>query len=342
MGRFCTAPLDVLKIRLQLQIHSLAADPTTPSPTITPKPLATGAGQGQGQGRESGLVDRRSTLRTFETIWRKEGITVPSLITYNFFFGGGRANGSVTDAYVLSVKAFWKGNIPAELLYVTYGAIQFSLYRQISRLLRPFQLPHELEAFVSGALAGSSATAITYPLDLLRTRFAAQGADRIYASLRSSIPDIYRQEGLKGFFQGVGAGVVQVFPYMGLFFSSYEALKLPLAELQLPLGSGDATAGVLASVFAKTGVFPLDVIRKRLQVQGPMRMRYLGGRIPVYGRGVLGTGVAIVSREGWRGLYGGLGVGLIKSAPASAITMWTYERVLNSFRGASLLEDKPV
>ena len=119
---------------------------------------------------------------------------------------------------------------------------------------------------------------------------------------------------------------------MGLFFSAYEALRLPLASLSLPLGSGDATAGVVASVLAKTGVFPLDLIRKRLQVQGPTRARYVGGTIPAYGEGVWKTGESIVAREGWKGLYRGLGVGLFKSAPASAITMWTYESILKIFK----------
>lgn len=169
---------------------------------------------------------------------------------------------------------------------------------------------------------------MTYPLDLLRTRFAAQGPIKVYASLRGGIRDIWREEGPKGFFQGLGAGVGQIVPYMGLFFSAYEALRSPLATLSLPFGSSDATAGVLASVMAKTGVFPLDLIRKRLQVQGPTRARYAGGAIPVYEKGLLRTGKSIMAREGWRGLYRGLGVGLVKSAPASAITMWTYERVL--------------
>ena len=183
-------------------------------------------------------------------------------------------------------------------------------------------------SFVSGAIAGAAATTITYPLDLLRTRFAAQGSDKVYASLRSGIREIARDEGLVGFFQGLGAGIGQILPYMGLFFSAYETLRPSLADLALPFGSGDATAGVLAGVFAKTGVFPVDLIRKRLQVQGPTRGRYAGGLIPVYSKSVWGTGRAIVIAEGWRGLYRGLGVGLAKSAPASAITMWTYERVL--------------
>jgi len=119
-----------------------------------------------------------------------------------------------------------------------------------------------------------------------------------------------------------------VVPYMGLFFSAYEALRPPLAALSLPFGSGDASAGVVASVLAKTGVFPLDLIRKRLQVQGPTRARYGGGKIPIYEKGIWRTGRSIVRQEGWKGLYRGLGVGLVKSAPASAVTMWTYERAL--------------
>ena len=226
------------------------------------------------------------------------------------------------------MKAFWKGNIPAELLYVSYGSIQFSTYRFSNQILQPLSLPNAVDSFISGALAGASATTVTYPLDLLRTRFAAQGSDKIYSNLRSSIRDIARDEGVKGFFRGLGAGVAQVVPYMGLFFCAYETLRPPLADLSLPFGSGDVAAGGLASLFAKTGVFPLDLIRKRLQVQGPSLRRYAGGRIPIYSKSILGTGKAILIKEGWRGLYRGLGVGLIKSAPASAITMWTYERAL--------------
>ncbi|MCJ1288311.1 mitochondrial thiamine pyrophosphate transporter [Xylographa opegraphella] len=189
-----------------------------------------------------------------------------------------------------------------------------------------------MTTFLAGAFAGAVATSATYPLDLLRTRFAAQGTSRIYASLLSSVRSIYVTEGVPGFFRGLGAGVAQIVPYMGLFFSTYETLRPLLVELDLPFGSGDATAGVLASVAAKTGVFPLDLIRKRIQVQGPPRECLAGGLIPLYGKGVLRVGKEIVGKEGWRGLYRGLAVGLIKAAPASAVTMWTYERVLKDLK----------
>lgn len=264
ISRFCTAPLDVLKIRLQLQ---------------------TGPPGRQGFGGNGSGSTRSGTVNTFKQILHDEGVT-----------------------------AFWKGNVPAELLYVAYGAVQFSTYRMTNNLLQSFSLPNSLDTFVSGASAGTVATSLTYPLDLLRTRFAAQGRDRVYINMRSSILDIARTEGFKGFFQGLSPAVGQVIPYMGLFFSIYEILRPPLAEVSLPFGSGDACAGILSGICAKLGVFPLDLIRKRLQVQGPMRTRYAEGSIPVY-KGAWTTGRVIVATEGWRGLYRGLGISLFKSAP---------------------------
>ena len=200
-------------------------------------------------------------------------------------------------------------------------------------------LPSTAESFLSGAVAGGVATTVTYPLDLLRTRFAAQGTRRVYTSLLASVRDIWRHEGGRGYFQGLGAGVGQVVPYMGLFFASYEGLRAPMSTLPLPFGTADATAGVLASLISKTGVFPLDVIRKRLQVQGPTRARYVHTNIPLY-KGVFNTLAAIMRQEGWRGLYRGLTVSLLKAAPASAVTMWTYERVLGMLVKRGWAEDR--
>lgn len=193
----------------------------------------------------------------------------------------------------------------------------------------PVRLPNAAESFISGATAGAVATAATYPLDLLRTRFAAQGTDRIYAGILGSLRDIRKFEGMRGYFRGCSAAVGQIVPYMGLFFTSYEFLHQHLGGKMLPFSSGDALAGVMASVFSKTVVFPLDLVRKRLQVQGPTRARYVHTNIPEY-NGVFRSLLQIHAKEGYRGLYRGLTVSLLKSAPASAITMYVYERTLHA------------
>lgn len=170
---------------------------------------------------------------------------------------------------------------------------------------------------------------MTYPLDLLRTRFAAQGRRKVYTSFFGAVRDIRRDEGFKGFFRGLGPGLAQIVPFMGIFFVTYEKLRLSLAGLNMPWGSGDATAGVIGSVIAKTTVFPLDLVRKRIQVQGPTRHRYVYGNIPEY-KGAIKALSTIVRAEGFRGLFKGLPISLIKSAPSSAVTVWTYERALDT------------
>ncbi|OTB14447.1 hypothetical protein K445DRAFT_319264 [Daldinia sp. EC12] len=286
ISRFVVAPLDVVKIRLQLQSHSLS-DPRTHL-DLRGSPIYKG------------------TIGTFRHIVANEGVT-----------------------------ALWKGNVPAELMYVAYASVQFTTYRSTTQLLRALsgdhsrRLPQSVESFVAGAAAGAAATAATYPLDLLRTRFAAQGNDRVYASLRRAVSDIARDEGVPGFFRGLTPALAQIVPFMGLFFAVYEGARLPLGRVEaLPWGTGDATAGVIASVVAKTGVFPLDLVRKRIQVQGPTRNRYVHKNIPEYA-GTVSTIRRILKQEGVRGLYRGLTVSLLKAAPASAVTMWTYERTLN-------------
>ena len=252
----------------------------------------------------------KGTLSTLRAIVRQEGIT-----------------------------GLWKGNLPAGILYVCFGGIQFTTYRGLAELQAglPRRLPPAVESFVSGASAGAVATAVTYPLDLLRTRFAAQGNEKVYTSLFASIRDIARHEGSRGFFQGLSASVGQIIPYMGLFFASYESLRLLVGSLELPFGSGDATAGILASTLSKTGVFPLDLARKRLQVQGPTRTRYIHRNIPEY-RGVFHTLQTVMKKEGFRGMYRGLTVSLVKAAPASAVTMWTYERALQFLMREKIFE----
>ncbi|KAL3306434.1 Mitochondrial thiamine pyrophosphate carrier 1 [Colletotrichum asianum] len=280
-ARFVIAPLDVVKIRLQLQSHSLS------------DPLSVQTARG-------GPV-YKGTLNTMKLIIANEGVT-----------------------------GLWKGNVPAELMYVCYSAVQFTTYRTTAQLLQSIsdnRLPNAAQSFIAGATAGAAATTATYPLDLLRTRFAAQGNERVYTGLRHAVTDIYRDEGPRGFFRGLGPGVAQIVPYMGIFFALYEGLRLPLGDLHLPWGGGDATAGVMASVMSKTAVFPLDLVRKRIQVQGPTRSRYVHKNIPEY-PGAVRAMRMIFASEGTRGLYRGLTVSLIKAAPGSAVTVWTYERVL--------------
>lgn len=187
-------------------------------------------------------------------------------------------------------------------------------------------LPPDLDAFVAGAGAGASATVLTYPLDLLRTRFAARQSRQVITSLPKDIRAIYLVDGISGFFRGLRVSLWQIVPHMGLFFSTYEALQPFFKDGSLPFGVNDAAKGAVAGVVAKTGVFPLDLMKKRLQIAGESTSR--NGSLHATSANALKLAKDILAREGPRGLYHGLTVSLLKSAPTSAITMWTFERTM--------------
>jgi solute carrier family 25 thiamine pyrophosphate transporter 19 len=88
----------------------------------------------------------------------------------------------------------------------------------------------------------------------------------------------------------------------------------------------DMICGSLAGVISKTGVFPLDVVRKRLQVQGPHRLDYILSTIPCYSKNsVVDCIQKIVRTEGFWALYKGLAPGLLKAGPAGAVNFLVFE-----------------
>ncbi|KAK9237613.1 mitochondrial carrier domain-containing protein [Lipomyces kononenkoae] len=295
-SRFFVSPLDVVKIRQQLQTTSFRSRDGAVGTTIRTAPVY------------------RGMISSMMQIYKDEGIT-----------------------------GLWKGNLPAEILYLLYGAIQFTTFHESNLLLNAYASEYMLpglQQFITGAASGAAATIATYPLDLLRTRFAAQGnnSQRVYRSLRHSIGQIYTDEGIAGFFRGLRPAVSQIVPYTGLFFVSYTSLKTLVATLSEnfdslnTFGSDEAIAGMIAGTISKTAVFPLDVIRKRMQVQGPTLNRYVLQDIPMYPTNIFGCAKMIFVTEGLRGLYRGLWVSLLKAAPSSAITMWTFENSVRALR----------
>ncbi|ORE12582.1 mitochondrial carrier [Rhizopus microsporus] len=279
--RFAISPLDVIKIRLQIQ-----SSPAR-SPMI------------QHNAKYSGI------LSTFKTIIKEEGI-----------------------------RGLFKGNVAAEYLYLAYGISQFYAYYHMDAFME--KLTPSLKPFVSGMVAGSFATATTYPFDLLRTRFAVQGTNKasVYNSILHAISDIYGKEGIKGFYRGLGSSITQIMPYMGLMFFSYEGL-CSLTQTLKEKGvisdkhnkTNDMICGSLAGIISKTGVFPLDVVRKRLQVQGPHISKYVIASIPIYSQQISAFSCmrTIIQTEGYRALYKGLTPGLLKAGPSGAVYFLVFE-----------------
>ena len=102
------------------------------------------------------------------------------------------------------------------------------LYKEHAARARAHKFWH---GAASGALAGATAALLTYPLDLARSRMAGllkqRGDFNRYhrAGLSGTLAIIRREEGLRGLFAGLSPTLLGAFPYEGLKFGTYDALK---------------------------------------------------------------------------------------------------------------------
>eukprot|EP00897_Mesotaenium_endlicherianum_P004328 jgi/Mesen1/3923/ME000209S02935 len=236
--------------------------------------------------------------------------------------------------------AFWKGNAVTIVHRLPYSAINFfsyEKYKSTLTMLAGIDPEHEsLSAgmgtkLVAGGGAGCTAASLTYPLDLVRTRLAAQRSSRYYRGIFGTLSTIARDEGIRGLYKGMGATLLGVGPNIAINFCVYETLKSQwlLASPHMPAPLIILGCGSLAGICSSTATFPLDLVRRRMQLEGA------GGRPRVYTSGIAGTFMHIVRNEGWRALYRGIVPEYIKVVPGVSIAFMTYEAMKRYLRPAS-------
>ncbi|EQC34172.1 hypothetical protein SDRG_08380 [Saprolegnia diclina VS20] len=227
------------------------------------------------------------------------------------------------------VRTFWRGNVAATGLWVSYAAIQFACYQSLQNAI--VRHDHTLSWVWysgSGAIAGVVATVATYPLDLCRTVLASQGVPKVFPNMRSFASHMYATQGPRGFFQGLSPTVLQIAPYMGLSFGIYSTL----ADLSTTHPVLHAVGnGAIAGFVSKLIVYPLDTIKKRMQMQGIPRPAAYGAAIPRYASSWR-CGLDILRREGIAGLYKGTVPSLIKSGVTHSCTFTVYEATASALR----------
>ncbi|KAF8395175.1 hypothetical protein HHK36_019117 [Tetracentron sinense] len=227
-------------------------------------------------------------------------------------------------------RAFWKGNLVTIAHRLPYSSVSFYAYERYKNFL---QLNLGLQSqgenasadlcirLVGGGLAGITAASLTYPLDLVRTRLAAQTNVTYYRGIGHTLRTICREEGIRGLYKGLGATLLGVGPSIAISFSVYETLRCSW-QSRRPHDSPvlvSLACGSLSGIASSTATFPLDLVRRRMQLEGA------GGRAPVYKTGIFGTFRHISRTEGLRGLYRGILPEYYKVVPSVGIVFTTYE-----------------
>ncbi|KAJ3151633.1 hypothetical protein HDU86_006052 [Geranomyces michiganensis] len=212
--------------------------------------------------------------------------------------------------------------------------------------------------FLAGGVAGLISQFTIYPLETVKTRIMAQiaenstsaasppplhsapqlssanpslpsvGRSDTHRLLMSTVRQMYKENGIRAFYRGCIPSLIGIVPYAGIDLGTYETLRSGYEKrLRQRTGNKDAKAGSLrllgfGAVSAATGaviMYPLSVIRTRLQAQGtPSHPYTYKNSFDVIRK--------TYAREGMFGFYKGLAPTLLKVIPAVSVAYVVYER----------------
>lgn len=124
-------------------------------------------------------------------------------------------------------------------------------------------------------------------------------------------------------------GLIGMFPYSAIDMGTFELLKTTFKRYKakyygiheedaIPGNFVTGIIGATSGAFGATVVYPLNVLRTRLQTQGTVM------HPPTY-TGIWDVAQKTLRNEGVRGMYKGLTPNLLKVAPALSITWVVYE-----------------
>ncbi|XP_010427766.1 PREDICTED: mitochondrial adenine nucleotide transporter ADNT1 [Camelina sativa] len=249
------------------------------------------------------------------------------------------------------IRGLFKGNGTNCARIVPNSAVKFFSYEQASKgILYMYrqQTGNEnaqltpLLRLGAGATAGIIAMSATYPMDMVRGRLTVQTANSPYQyrGIAHALSTVLREEGPRALYRGWLPSVIGVVPYVGLNFAVYESLKDWLVK-DNPFGLVEnneltivtrLTCGAIAGTVGQTIAYPLDVIRRRMQMVG---WKDASSVVTGEGRskasleytGMVDAFRKTVRHEGFGALYKGLVPNSVKVVPSIAIAFVTYEMV---------------
>jgi solute carrier family 25 protein 33/36 len=202
-------------------------------------------------------------------------------------------------------------------------------------------------ALISGLAAGVSSNTLTNPIWMVKSRLQlladSTAGQKAYTGYRDVVKSIFREEGVGGFYKGISAS------YWGCLegatqFMIYEQIKTKLIAQQnvrreeqglRPTDKLSQLSYFLSAAVAKGAAsiitYPHEVARTRIREQARNGVFKYNGMWHTIG--------VVAKEEGWKGLYSGMGVHLMKVVPNTAIMFLTYE-VVNSWLGRfTVIED---
>lgn len=176
--------------------------------------------------------------------------------------------------------------------------------------LAKIQLQVQKETFIDRKRRSVDAQRLRGPVDCLRR--------------------IYRIDGLRGCFRGMGATVLRETPSYGVYFASFEYMQRQFLRPKSEEGSFSRSlklmmAGGLSGVLGWISTYPMDVIKTKIQAQAIDHK----SREAQY-KGIVDCAKRLVNSEGPRVLWRGLGATIIRAFPTNAVIFLAYSSTIDA------------
>ncbi|KAF6229082.1 hypothetical protein HO133_007196 [Letharia lupina] len=294
VSRTATAPLDRLKVYLIAQV-GVKDDAINHAKSGAPLKAAKTAG--------------RPLMEATKALWRMGGI-----------------------------RSLFAGNGLNVVKVMPESAIKFGSYEGSKRLLARLEGHDDPKAlkpwtqFFAAGLGGLISQFCVYPLDTLKFRVqneTIKGGLHGNALILATARKMWATSGVRSFYRGLPMGLVGMFPYSAIDLTTFEYLKQIISRRKARLKKCDeddvtlsnfttASIGAFSGAFGASTVYPLNLLRTRLQSQGTAI------HPPTY-TGIWDVTVKTVKGEGIRGLFKGITPNLLKVVPAVSITYVVYD-----------------
>jgi solute carrier family 25 carnitine/acylcarnitine transporter 20/29 len=211
---------------------------------------------------------------------------------------------------------------------------------------------------VRGGIAGIVSSIIVCPVDLVKTKL--QAASRCSSSSSASTSstsssfssyqttkEIYTNYGIRGLYRGLLTTVYRQFPSFIIYFGSYDVIKTTLLQQQQQLQHQNLLASIIAGGIAGslswTIIYPIDLIKTRIQslpAAATATLNCLSGGgaatrqssyyhiIKTEHTMIQSITSSIINQHGWKALYSGFGITILRAFPVNAVIFPTYELTL--------------
>ncbi|KAI5467203.1 mitochondrial carrier domain-containing protein [Mariannaea sp. PMI_226] len=217
---------------------------------------------------------------------------------------------------------------------------------------------------LAGAIGGFTSGIVTCPLDVIKTKLQAQGAytainkgrhvghPKLYNGLVGTASVIWREEGVRGLYRGLGPIVMGYLPTWAVWFTVYNKCKVWLGQHHENTFVINLWSSIIAGASSTIVTNPIWVIKTRLMSQSHISHLHHENLFPKPGstptarptlqapwhyRSTLDAARKMYTSEGIMSFYSGLTPALLGLTHV-AVQFPTYEYFKKSFTGQAMGE----